>query len=37
MKNLTCNNGNTWVSDYSWGWALFYYGGWRYSVSINNR
>src|SRR3569832_699179 len=22
--------GNTWVSDYPWGWATFHYGRWRY-------
>jgi hypothetical protein len=22
--------GNTWVSDYSWGWACFHYGRWTY-------
>ena len=22
--------GNTWVSDYPWGWAAFHYGRWRY-------
>lgn len=22
--------GNTWVSDYEWGWAAFHYGRWRY-------
>ena len=24
------NYGNTWVSDYSWGWAPFHYGRWTY-------
>lgn len=23
--------GNTWVSDYEWGWAPFHYGRWQYS------
>jgi len=23
--------GNTWVSDYDWGWAPFHYGRWTYS------
>src|SRR5579883_2551035 len=22
--------GNTWVSDYNWGWATFHYGRWTY-------
>lgn len=25
--------GNTWVSDYDWGWAAFHYGRWRYDQS----
>ncbi|MFA5463644.1 MAG: DUF6600 domain-containing protein [Dysgonamonadaceae bacterium] len=24
------NYGNTWVSNYSWGWAPFHYGRWLY-------
>ncbi|RYY20835.1 MAG: hypothetical protein EOP41_08740, partial [Sphingobacteriaceae bacterium] len=23
--------GNTWVSDYNWGWAAFHYGRWRFA------
>src|SRR3546814_16106093 len=25
------NYGNTWVSDYEWGWAPFHYGRWTYT------
>src|SRR5436309_1057171 len=26
--------GNTWVSDYPWGWAAFHYGRWFYDNSF---
>ena len=27
---IMTNYGNTWVSDYPWGWACFHYGRWTY-------
>ncbi|WP_423148835.1 DUF6600 domain-containing protein [Rubrolithibacter danxiaensis] len=28
---VVTNYGNTWISDYPWGWAPFHYGRWSYS------